>query len=62
MRRDGKYGTNKTIRYCKECSREPSNNSSSGEVSMNKRNRWQLTELLKKYSQSPDNIKKIVLR
>ncbi|CAF2055225.1 unnamed protein product [Rotaria magnacalcarata] len=62
MRRDGKYGTNKTIRYCKECSRESSNNSSSGEVSMNKRNRWQLTELLKKYSQSPDNIKKIVLQ
>ncbi|CAF0859640.1 unnamed protein product [Adineta steineri] len=62
MRRDGKYKSNKTIRYCKYCSGEIVHSDSSNNMSLDKKKRWQLIELLKKYSQSSNDINKIVTR
>lgn len=62
MRRNIKYGTNKTLRYCKECADESLNRHSSAKVSMNKRDRWKLIDLLRKYSQSPNNDNKIIVQ
>ncbi|UJR13135.1 hypothetical protein I4U23_000159 [Adineta vaga] len=62
MRRDGKYGSNKTIRFCTKCSRDSSHSESSCNISLDKGNRWKLIDLLKKFSQSPDGTNKKIIR
>ena len=60
MRRDNKYATNRTVRFCQEPfqSRQFSYN----QLCIDKRNLWQLISLLKPYVQSTNRTNKIVLR
>ncbi|CAF1250008.1 unnamed protein product [Adineta steineri] len=62
MRRENKYGTSKTIRFCQNSFEIWSQQYSSERPSINKRNRWKLLDLLNKYAESPDFSNKIVIR
>jgi hypothetical protein len=62
MRRENKYGTNKTIRYCQKSLQTWLFNYSSEQLSINKRNRWKLLDLLKEYTESSDYSNKIIVR
>lgn len=62
MRRTGKYASNKTIRYCRQCSQQSSACSYPHDLSTNKRNRWILINLLEKFSQSPKPTNKTLVR
>ena len=62
MKRENKYGTNKTIRLCHGFHPTSLHIYPSEQLSIDKRNRWKLLDLLKKYTQSSDYTNKIVLR
>ncbi len=62
MRRNNKYGTNKTIRFCQRRLQTLSHGNPSEQLSIDKRNRWKLMDLLKEYTQSPDYSNKIIVR
>lgn len=62
MRRESKYGTNKTVRFRPILPKNPFVYQSYGELSIDKRNRWKLIDLLKEFSQSPDGVNKTVVR
>jgi hypothetical protein len=62
MRRNNKYRTNKTIRFCQRCLQTSSHGNPSEQLSIDKRNRWKLMDLLKEYTQSPDYSNKIIVR
>jgi hypothetical protein len=62
MRRKSKYGTNKTVRFCQTCRQVSLQTYSSEQLSVDKRNRWKLIDLLQEYTQSSDYVNKIFVR
>jgi hypothetical protein len=62
MRRNNKYGTNKTVRFCQRRLQTSSHTNPSEQLSIDKRNRWKLIDLLKEYTQSSDYSNKIIVR
>lgn len=62
MRRRGKCNTNQTVRFCLNYRSVHEQQDCSDEFSVNKRNHWQLIDLLKRHRQTLDSRNKIIIR
>ena len=62
MRRENKYGTNKTIRFCQQSFEASAGNHPPKQICLNKKSRWKLMNLLKEHAQSSVSSNKIILR
>lgn len=62
MRRENKYRTNKTVRFCQIHVQTSLRSYFSEQLCIDKRNCWKVMDLLQKYLQSPDYSNKIVVR
>ena len=62
MRRESKYGTNKSIRFHQNLRNKSLLYYSYGELSVDKRNRWKLVDLLKAHTQRSNSVNKIIVR